>query len=112
MQQAVSSQHAIKRRREQATKDEEDRSAVYEAYPTLPGKLGGTKAIFDRLSSEALGRTCNAMNSSSQKPCTNSKGKQLAEQKGSNLLTQGTAGRITTGEMHAINNILKDKPQD
>ena len=112
MQLAVNSQQAKKRRLEEAAKAEEDRSAIYEAYPTLPGKQGGTQAILTRLSSESSGRPSSAMNKFCQPPCINSEGRQPAKQMGENLLTQDKAGRITKGELHAINNILNGKPRD
>ena len=108
----VNSQQMKKRRLEEAAKAEEDRSAIYEAYPTLPGKLGGTQAILTRLSSEASGRPSSAMNKFCQLPCTNSEGRRPAKQIGENLLTRDKAGRITKGELHAINNILNGKPRD
>ena len=112
MHEAVSSQQAKRRRQEAAAKVDEDRSAIYEADPQLPGKQGGTQAILERLCSESRGRPSSAIATSSQKPCNNSEGEQLARQKGKNLLRQETAGRISKGEMHAINNILKGKSRE
>ena len=112
MHEAVSSQQAKKRRQDAAAKVEDELSAIYEADPQLPGKQGGTQAILERLCSEARGRPSSAIATCSQKPCNNSKGEQLASQMGKNLLRQETAGRISKGEMHAINNILKGKPRE
>jgi len=112
MHEAVSCQQAKKRRREDAAKVEEDLSAVYDPEPQLPGMQGSTKAILERLSAESRGRPTTAIDICSQKPDTNSRREQLAKQKGKNLLRQETAGRISKGELHAINNILIGKPRD
>ena len=111
MHDAVSNQQAKRRRQDAAAKVEEDLSALYDADPQLPGKQGGTQAILERLTSESRGRPSSAIKACSPKPSMNSEGEQLASQMGKNLLRQGTAGRISKGEMHAINNILKVKPR-
>ena len=112
MHDAVSNQQAKRRRQDAAAKVEEDLSALYDDDPQLPGKQGGTQAILERLTSESRGRPSSAIKACSLKPSKNSEGEQLASQMGKNLLRQETAGRISKGEMHAINNILKGKPRD
>ena len=112
MHEAVSCQQAKKRRREDAAKVEEDLSAVYDPEPQLPGMQGSTQAILERLNAESRGRPTTAIDICSQKPDNNSRREQLAKQKGKNLLRQETAGRISKGELHAINNILIGKPRD
>ena len=91
-------------------KVDEDRSAIYEADPQLPGRQGGTQAILERLNSEARGRPSSAIATSNKAPSNNSKGELTVKQKGRNLLRQETAGRISKGELHAINNLLKVRP--
>jgi len=88
MHEAVSSQQAKRRRQEAAAKVDEDRSAIYEADPQLPGKQGGTQAILERLCSESRGRPSSAIATSSQKPCNHSEGGQLARQKGKSVETR------------------------
>jgi len=110
MHEAVSMQQAKRRRQEAAMKVDEDRSAIYEADPQLPGRQGGTQAILERLNSEARGRPSSAIATSNKAPSKNSKGEVIVKQKGKHLLRQETAGRISEGELHAINNLLKVRP--
>ena len=111
MQEAISNQRAKKRRHEVEAKAKEESEAIFESDPKLPGDEGGTQAILRRISCEAHGRVTTDVARQTFEACPNSTNDPLASQNDltGGLLTSTSATRISKGEMHAINNLLKAK---